>query len=117
MLQGPLAALLLQTDYLELVRHGTVFTYAVLAILACFSILSLTIALSKWFAFSGANNSDARFVRAFRKSNSLETALASAENFRPTPIVKVFDAGYAETSRQLNSKSRLTNKDAISRSL
>jgi biopolymer transport protein TolQ len=117
MLQGPLAALLLQTDMLELVRHGTVFTYAVLAILVCFSILSLTIALSKWFAFNGANSSDARFVRAFRKCNSLETALASAENFRPTPVVKIFDAGYAESSRQLNSKRLVTNKEAISRSL
>jgi biopolymer transport protein TolQ len=117
MLQGSLAALLLQTDILELVRHGTVFTYAVLGILACFSILSLTIALAKWSAFHSASRSDARFVRAFRKSNSLETVLASAENFRPTPIVKIFDAGYAEATRQLNSKRVLTNKDAISRSL
>ena len=116
-MQGPLAALLLQTDYLDLVRHGTVFTYAVLGILACFSILSLTIALSKWFAFNGANTSDARFVRAFRKSNSLETLVAAAENFRPAPIVRIFDAGYAEASRQLNSQRRLTNKEAISRSL
>ena len=105
MLQGPLAALLLQTDILEMVSHGTVFTYAVLGILACFSILSLTIALSKWSAFNAANRSDARFVRAFRKSNSLETAVAAAENFRPTPLVKIFDAGYAEASRQLNSQA------------
>ncbi len=117
MLQGPLAAFLLQTDYLDLVRHGTVFTYAVLGILACFSILSLTIALAKWSAFRGASQSDARFVRAFRKCNSLETMLASAENFRPTPIVKIFDAGYAEATRQLNSKHVITNKESISRSL
>lgn len=116
-MQGPLAALLFQTDYLDLFRHGTVSVYAVLAILACFSILSLTIALSKWFAFNAANTSDARFVRAFRKCNSLDTVVASAENFRPTPVVKIFDAGYAEASRQLNSQRRLTNKEAISRSL
>ena len=117
MLQGPLAALLLQTDYLDLVRHGTVFTYAVLGILVCFSILSLTIALAKWSAFRAASGSDARFVRAFRKCNSLETMLASAENLRPTPIVKIFDAGYAEATRQLNSKHGITNKESISRSL
>src|SRR5580700_989341 len=103
MLQGPHAAVLLQTGILEMVSHGTVFTYAVLAILACFSILSLTIALSKWSAFNSASRSDARFVRAFRKSNTLETVIAAAESFRPTPIVRIFDSGYAEVSRQLNS--------------
>ena len=68
-----------------MVSHGSVFTYAVLAILACFSILSLAIAFAKWSAFSAARGSDARFVRAFRKANSLETMGAAAENFRPTP--------------------------------
>ncbi len=64
MLQGSNAAvaLILQTGILEMVSHGTVFTYAVLAILCVLSILSLAIALSKWSAFSsGARSSDARF--------------------------------------------------------
>jgi biopolymer transport protein TolQ len=100
-----------------MVSHGTVFTYAVLAILACFSILSLTIAFSKWSQFNAANRSDARFVRAFRKSGSLDTVVAAAESFRPTPIVRIFDAGYAEASRQMNSQHGLANKEAISRSL
>jgi biopolymer transport protein TolQ len=117
MLQGPQAAVLLQTGILEMVSNGTPFTYAVLAILICFSILSLTIALSKWSAFSAASRSDGRFVRAFRKSNSLETVVAAAESFRPTPIVRIFDSGYGEVSRQLNSTHGVTNKDAISRSL
>jgi biopolymer transport protein TolQ len=117
MLQGPHAALLLQTGILEMVSHGTVFTYTVLGILACFSILSLTIVLSKWTAFGAAGRSDTRFVRAFRKSNSLETVVAAAESFRPTPLVKIFDAGYAEAFRQLSSPGGLKNKDAISRSL
>ena len=117
MLQGPRAALLLQTGILEMVSHGTVFTYAVLVILACFSVLSFTIVFSKWSAFSAADRSDNRFLRAFRKSNSLETVVAAAESFRPTPLVKIFDAGYAEAFRQLSSPRGLTNKDAISRSL
>jgi biopolymer transport protein TolQ len=117
MLQGSHAALFLQTGILDMVSHGTVFTYAVLGILACFSILSLTIAFSKWSAFSGAARSDSRFARAFRKSNSLETVVAAAESFRPTPLVRIFDTGYAEASRQMNSHRRLNNKEAISRSL
>jgi biopolymer transport protein TolQ len=117
MLQGSLAALLLQTGILEMIGHGTVFTYAVLAILACFSILSLAIAFAKWSAFSAGSRADARFMRAFRKGNSLETVAAASENFRPAPLVRVFDAGYAEASRQLQAHQRLVNKEAISRSL
>jgi biopolymer transport protein TolQ len=117
MLQGSLAALLLQTGILEMVSHGSVFTYAVLAILACFSILSLAIAFAKWSAFGGAARSDGRFSRAFRKANALETVAAAAENFRPAPLVRIFDAGYFEASRQLQAHQRLVNKDAIVRSL
>src|SRR5580704_13859623 len=117
MLQGPLAALLLQNNILDLVGNGTPYTYAVLGILACFSILSLTIVFSKWSSFSAANSADVRFVRAFRKSNSLETIGAAADSFRPSPLVKIFDGGYAEASRQLNSQRRLTNKEAVTRCL
>jgi biopolymer transport protein TolQ len=117
MLQGSHAALLLQTDILELIGHGTVFTYAVLAILACFSILSLAIVLSKRSVFSVAGRSDARFIRAFRKASTLEALAGAAESFRPTPLVSIFDAGYAEVSRQLTVHRKLVNKEAISRSL
>ena len=116
-MQGSRAALLLQTGILEMVSHGSVFSYAVLVILACFSILSLAIAFSKWSAFSSGARSDARFVRAFRKANALETVAAAAESFRPAPLVRVFDAGYAEAARQLHAHQRLVNKDSISRSL
>lgn len=116
-MQGSHAALILQTGILEMVSHGTVFTYAVLGILACFSILSLTIAFSKWSNFGAASSSDGRFARAFRKANSLETVAAAAESFRPAPLVRVFDAGYTEAMRQLTANHRLVNKDAISRSL
>lgn len=116
-MQGPFAALLLQTNVLDMISRGTPLTYGVLAVLACFSVLSIAIALSKRSAFGTADRTDARFVRAFRKANSLETVVAAAESFRPTPLVRIFDAGYLEASRQLNSHRRLTNKEAISRSL
>jgi len=116
-LQGPHAALLLQTGIWDMVRQGSVYSYTVLGILACFSVVSLAIVLAKWSAFSSASRTDARFLRAFRKSNSLETVVAAAESFRPTPLVRIFDSGYGETARQLNSQRRLTNKEAISRSL
>ena len=45
-MQGSNAALILQTGILEMISHGSVFSYAVLGILACFSILSLAIAFA-----------------------------------------------------------------------
>jgi biopolymer transport protein TolQ len=116
-LQGPLAALLLQTGILELVGHGTVFTYAVLVILLGFSVVSLAIVFSKRSAFSAASRADARFVRAFRKAKNMDAAVAAAESFRPTPLVLIFDAGYSEATRQFAAHERLTNREAISRSL
>ena len=102
-MQGSRAALIFQTGILEMVSHATVFTYAVLGILACFSIVSLAIAFAKWSAFGSAARSDGRFLRAFRKANTLETVAAAAESFRPAPLVRVFDAGYAESARQLHA--------------
>jgi biopolymer transport protein TolQ len=116
-LQGPLATLLLQTGIWDLISHDTVFTYAVLAILAGFSIVSLAIVFSKLSAFSAARRTDWRFIRAFRKAHSLETVAASAESFGPTPLVRIFESGYSEVARQLTAHHTLTNKDAISRSL
>lgn len=116
-MQGPFETLILQTGILDMLAHGTIFTYAVLGVLVCFSIVSLTIAFAKWSTFGSAMHTDAGFARAFRKANTLDAVVAAAESFRPTPLVKIFDYGYGETARQLNTHRRLINKEAISRSL
>ncbi len=96
---------------------STPFTYVVLGILGVFSIVSLAIFFAKRSAFSGASRSDARFLKAFRKAKTLETVVAAAESFRPTPLVRIFDAGYQEAARQLELQKVLYNKEAISRCL
>jgi biopolymer transport protein TolQ len=116
-LQGPFETLILQTSILDMLGHSTIYTYAVLGILVCFSIVSLTIAFAKWSTFGSAMRTDAGFARAFRKGNTLDAVVAAAESFRPTPLVKIFDYGYGEAARQLNTHRRLVNKEAISRSL
>lgn len=116
-MQGPFETLILQTGILDMLSRGSIFTYAVLGILICFSIVSLTIAFAKWSTFGSAMRTDAGFARAFRKANTLDAVVAAAESFRPTPLVKVFDYGYGEAARQLNTHRRLINKEAINRSL
>ncbi len=114
---SPLAALLLQTKYLELISNGSVLSYVVLAILVVFSIYSWTVIFAKWSAFGAAKKSDARFLRAFRKASGLEAVMVASEQFRPSPLVAVFDSGYEEVSRQVKSRGSLGNRDAIMRSL
>jgi len=108
---------LLQTKYLELISNGSVLSYVVLAILVVFSIYSWMVIFSKWSAFGAAKKSDARFLRAFRKASGLEAVMVASEQFRPSPMVAVFDSGYEEVSRQVKSRGSLGNRDAIMRSL
>jgi biopolymer transport protein TolQ len=117
-LPGPLTALLLQqTDIWYLVSHGTALTYAVLGVLFIFSVYSWTIIFSKWSSFGSSRKNDRRFLRAFRKAPGLEAVMVASEQFRPSPLVAVFDYGYQEVSRQVKSRGSIANREAISRSL
>ena len=73
---------------------------AVLVILFLFSLLSWAIILAKWSRLSRARVQSGRFVRAFRKSSRLQDVSAVADQFRPSPLVSVFEAGYDEYRRQ-----------------
>jgi biopolymer transport protein TolQ len=116
-LPGRLAALLLQSKYWDLISNGTVLSNVVLVILICFSIYSWTVIFAKWSAFSAARRTDARFLRAFRKAAGLEAVMMASEQFRPSPLVAVFDSGYEEVSRQVKARGSLANREAITRSL
>ena len=115
---SPLAALLfLQSNVWDLVSQGTALTYSILFILLIFSIISWTIIFSKWSSFGAARKSDERFLRAFRKANGLEAVVVASEQFRPCPLVAVFDHGYEEVARQVKARGALTNREAINRCL
>ncbi len=114
---GPFAALLflLQTDFLEMISRGTALANAVLVVLLGFSLFSIAIIFSKFSAFRSIRRSDRAFLRTFRKAAGLDSAVAAAEQFRPTPLVAVFDAGFTELSRQIKARGSVVNKDSISR--
>ncbi len=115
---SPLAALLaLQTSFWELISGGSILANVVLVILLGFSVYSWTIIFAKWSSLGAARKSDARFLRAFRKANGIESVMVASEQFRPSPLVAVFDAGYEEVSRQVKAKGIPSNQDSITRSL
>ena len=115
---GPLSALFLQqTNILDLIRQTTALTTVILVVLLLFSVYSWTVIFAKWSSFGAARKSDERFLRAFRKANGLEAVMVASEQFRPSPLVAVFDHGYQEVSRQVKARGGLANHDAITRSL
>jgi biopolymer transport protein TolQ len=90
----------------------------VLVILVVFSIFSWAVIFSKASALSGARRMNWRFLRAFRKAAVLDAAMvASSEQYRPSPLVSVFDFGYEEVERQVKSRGRLNNRTALERAL
>ena len=109
--------LLQQTGLWEMIGHLTPLTSAVILILLVFSIYSWTIIFAKWSTFGRARRADARFLRAFRKASGLDSVMVVSEQFRPSPMVAVFDFGYEEVSRQVKAKGSVANQDAINRSL
>jgi biopolymer transport protein TolQ len=100
-----------------MVSRGGPLTLGVLAILVCFSVFSWAIIFAKWKVFRDARRADARFLRAFRKATALEQVMVASEQFRPAPLVAVFDFGYEEVSRQVKARGSLQNPLALERSL
>ena len=104
-------------DVLDIVRRSTPLGYVVLAILLGFSVYSWTVIFSKWSTFRQARESNQRFLRAFRKAGTLDAAMVATEQYRPSPLVAVFDFGYEEIKRQMKSRGSVGNKIALERSL
>ena len=72
---------------------------AVLVLLLLFSIYSWSIILAKWASFRRARTQSGRFLRAFRKAQRLQDIATVADQFTPSPLVAVFQAGYEELRR------------------
>jgi biopolymer transport protein TolQ len=95
-----LAALVIGGEVVSLVRDTGFVAQLVLVILLIFSVFSWAIILSKWGSFRRARVQSSRFVRAFRKAQRLQDIAAVAEQFKPSPLVPVFEGSWEEVRRQ-----------------
>jgi biopolymer transport protein TolQ len=89
----------------------------VLLVLLAFSLISWAIILTKWSLLSRARSQSGRFVRAFRKAQRLQDVAAVAEQFKPSPLVGVFEGGYEEFKRQAGGSGGLRSMVAIQRGM
>ena len=111
-------ALAIGGEVLDLISQTGAVAKTVLFLLAAFSVLSWAIILSKWSLLRRARVQSGRFVRAFRKAQRLSDMAAVADQFRPSPLVGVFENGYEEYKRQVgNPSGLLRNPIAVQRAM
>ena len=96
MMKISLVSLFIGGEIVNLVSESGPVAKAVLLILLIFSILSWSIILSKWTSLRRARAQSGRFLRAFRKAQKLQDVMAVSEQFKPSPLVPVFENGYDE---------------------
>jgi biopolymer transport protein TolQ len=96
----PLAGMAASVDLMNLVRQTGPVAQVVLLILLIFSVISWSVILTKWAAIKRARAQSGRFLRAFRKAQRLQDVAAVSEQFKPSPLVAVFDNAYGEYRRQ-----------------
>ena len=95
-----LFALFVGDEVVRLVLQSGLVARVVLLILLGFSVISWAIILSKWGYFGRARRQSSRFIRAFRKTLRLQDLSAVSDQFRPSPLVGVFEGGWQEVRRQ-----------------
>src|SRR5437016_679985 len=112
MMKISLVSLFIGGEIVNLVSESGPVAKAVLLILLIFSILSWSIILSKWTSLRRARAQSGRFLRAFRKAQKLQDVMAVSEQFKPSPLVPVFEHGFEEYRRQaslrINAVQRAT---------
>jgi len=104
-------------EIVDLVLQTGAVAKTVLALLIAFSVLSWAVILSKWLLLSRARIQSGRFVRSFRKAQRMQDVANVASQFRPSPLVGVFEGAVEEFKRQMGMTGSIHNLVAIQRSM
>ncbi len=99
----------------EMLRNSGPVALTVLGILVVASLFSWAIILGKLSGFRRARNQSSRFLRAFRKATRLQEIAAVSEQFKPSPLVNVFDEVYETYRRQTGGFGPPRNITALER--
>lgn len=99
----PLLAVFVGGEIVDMISNSGPVAKLVLLSLLVFSLISWAIILTKWSLLRRARTQSGRFVRAFRKAQRLQDIAAVADQFKPSPLVGVFEGGYEEYRRQAAS--------------
>lgn len=100
-------------DVVTLIAETTPINQVVLVILLLFSIASWAIILQKLWMFRVLDRETARFLEVFRRSSKFSEVQAVCPTVPTTPLVGVFQAGYAEMNAQFRVTSGTSGSPAI----
>ncbi|HVN21227.1 MAG TPA: MotA/TolQ/ExbB proton channel family protein [Dongiaceae bacterium] len=113
----PLPAFFVGGEIVDMFSNTGAIAKLVLLTLLAFSLISWAIILTKWRMLHKARMQSGRFVRAFRKAQRLQDIAAVADQFKPSPLVGVFEGGYEEYRRQIANTGGLRTLVAIQRGM
>ena len=97
---------------IDLVINASPVSQTVIGILTLFSIVSWAIVLYKAWSFSRIERHSDTFLEVFRKSNKFSDVQAVCKSLEGSPLVGMFQAGYAELSLQLRQSSPTSSPEA-----
>ena len=113
-----LLAALIGGDIVDLLGQTGPVAKVVILLLLLFSVISWAIILSKWSLLRRARVQSGRFLRAFRKAQRLQDVATVSEQFKPSPLVAVFNGGFDEYRRQGGaSGGSIMNPTAVQRAM
>lgn len=97
------AAPLADVNVIDLLRETGYVNLAVLAILILLSVVSWAIILQKWLAYRAIERQTATFLDVFRRSSKFSEVQSVCPSLPASPLVSVFQAGYAELNAQFRA--------------
>lgn len=86
---------------LEIIANSSPISKVVLVVLGLFSVVSWGIILHKWWTFRRTARQSASFLEVFRRSSKFSEVQAVCASLKDSPLVGLFQAGYAELTAQL----------------
>ena len=92
-------------DFVKLIADATWLSKSVLLILLLFSAVSWAIILGKLWQFRRADRDTHTFLQVFRKSTKFSEVQTICASVPSSPLVGIFQAGYAELNTQLRTPS------------
>jgi biopolymer transport protein TolQ len=104
-------------EIVDLVLQTGAVAKVVLFILIAFSVLSWAVILSKWRLISRARTQSVRFIKSFRRAQRMQDVASHADQFRPSPLVDVFEGAVTEFKRQMGTTGSIHNLPAVQRSM
>ena len=93
---------------LQILSDASPLSQVVLAILLVFSVVSWAIILFKTFSYRAVARQTATFLDVFRRSQKFSDVQAICPSLPASPLVGVFQAGYAEITAQFRLTGQST---------